>query len=71
MVNKIKTLFDTVSAVWDLIPGYFKVFLYSTTSALVGLYLTDKQIDTKVIVAIVATNLGIYSVPKQVRKIVK
>ena len=70
MVNKFKTLFDTISAVWDLIPGYAKVFLYSTTSALVGLYLADKQINAKVIIAIVATNLGIYSVPKQVRKMI-
>jgi len=72
LANKIKAFFDEIEKVWEAIPGYVKVFLYSTVSAIVGLYFSH-QLSYDAVFAIVLTNLGLYGVPRianrQVRKI--
>lgn len=72
MADKIKAFFDEIEKVWEAIPGYVKVFLYSTVSAIVGLYFA-RELSLEPVLAIVLTNLGLYGVPRianrQVRKI--
>jgi len=68
MVKQIKLFFNSIREIWSETPGTVKVFLYSTTSALVGLYLSEQQIDTKAVVYILAINLGLYQVPKEIGK---
>lgn len=63
IAEKIAQFFTTVEEVWDAVPGYLKVFLYSTLSSVAGLYLTD-TLTYDSVVAIVLANLGLYSLPK-------
>lgn len=67
MKNKVKAFFDSVEGVWSAIPGYVKVFLYSTTSSVVGLYATD-ALDPKSVILIVFVNLGLYQAPRSISK---
>lgn len=68
MVKQIRLFFNSIRELWAETPGYVKVFLYSTTSYFVGMYLSDQQIDTKTVVYILAINLGLYQVPKEIGK---
>lgn len=63
IAEKIAQFFTTVEEVWDAVPGYAKVFLYSTLSSVAGLYFTD-GLSGETVLAIVLANLGLYSLPK-------
>lgn len=63
LVKKIELFFRTIEEIWDIIPGYVKVFAYSTISSTFGLWVIG-QLDIKAVVIIVATNLGIYQAPR-------
>ena len=59
----VAQFFKTVDEVWGAIPGYVKVFLYSTLSSIAGLYFTG-ALTAETVLAIVLANLGLYSLPK-------
>lgn len=63
LAERIANFFKNVHDIWEAVPGYVKVFLYSTLSSVLGLYLTD-NLEMNTVVMIVAANLGLYSVPK-------
>lgn len=63
LAERIANFFMVVHETWEAVPSYVKVFLYSTVSSTVGLYLTDSLTVDSVIV-IVVSNLGLYSLPK-------
>ncbi len=63
MAEKVKQFFNEIEAVWGVIPGYIKAFLYSFSSSGCGLWGAD-QLDWKAVAVIVASNIGIYSVPR-------
>lgn len=65
--SKVKSLFNEIEKVWSAIPGYAKVFLYSTTSSIIGLYATD-ALDPKSVILIVFVNLGLYQAPRSISK---
>lgn len=65
MAKKIEQFFAEIEAVWEAIPGYVKVFLYSTISTVFGLWVAG-QLDAKSVIIVVATNLGIYQLPRVV-----
>lgn len=65
MAEKIKAFFDAFESAWDVIPTYVKVFFYSVTSSAFGLWMAG-QLDWRSVVIIVATNLGIYQIPRTV-----
>ena len=61
MADTIKAFFDEWERVWDSIPGYVKVFIYSTISSVIGLYASGVPVEVKSVVLIVLTNMGLYS----------
>lgn len=63
IAEKIAQFFKTIEEAWDAVPGYVKVFLYSTLSSIAGLYFTD-SLSGETVLAIVLANLGLYSLPK-------
>lgn len=63
IAEKIAQFFKTIEEVWEAIPGYVKVFLYSTLSSVAGLYFTN-SLSGETVLAIVLANLGLYSLPK-------
>lgn len=67
----IKQFFISWEEIWGAIPGYIKIFAYSTLSVLIGMYIADAKIDFKTIVTIVATNIGLYQVPRVGTKQIK
>lgn len=67
MAEKIRKLFAQLEEIWEAIPGYVKVFIYSTVSSVIGLYAAD-ALDPKTVLLIVATNLGLYQVPRTINK---
>lgn len=73
LAQKIKVFFDGIEEVWSVIPAPVKVFLYSTSSSVVGLWAVG-EVDPKAVALIVLANLGIYQVPRtvgtQVRKMI-
>ena len=70
MAEKVKAFFTEIEKIWEAIPGYVKVFLYSTISAIVGLYFAQ-QLSYDAVLAIVLTNLGLYGVPRIANRQVK
>lgn len=70
MAEKIQAFFTEAEAIWAAFPGYFKVFLYSVTSSLVGLYFS-RTLSFDAVLAVVVTNLGLYTVPRAVSTQVK
>jgi len=60
--------------VWAAVPTYIKIFLYSSSSSVLGLWAVG-ALDLKAVAFIVAANLGIYQVPRTIgteaRKIIK
>lgn len=72
MAKLIKQFFAEIESAWEAVPGYAKVFLYSTISSVFGLWIAG-QLDWKAVVIVVATNLGLYQLPRvageQVRKL--
>lgn len=63
----IRRFFRAVEEAWAEIPSYVKVFLYATTSSTLGLWMAG-QLNWQAVVIIVATNLGIYQVPRTIAK---
>ena len=74
MKKEIEKFFKEVENVWGVIPKYIKVFLYSSVSSIFGLWISG-MLDWRAIAIIVATNIGIYQVPRtigtEVRKAIK
>jgi hypothetical protein len=66
LAQRIEMFFTEWELVWASIPGYVKVFLYSTASSAFGLWVIN-QLDWRAVVIIVATNLGLYAVPREIR----
>lgn len=65
MSKFIKQFFAEIESAWGAIPGYVKVFLYSTISTIFGLWVAG-QLDPKAVIIVVATNLGIYQLPRTI-----
>jgi len=63
MDKKIEMFFTEIESIWGAIPGYLKVFLYATISSVFGLWVAG-QLDWRAVAIVVATNLGIYQVPR-------
>jgi len=63
MAKKIEMFFTEIESIWGAIPGYLKVFLYATISSVFGLWVAG-QLDWRAVAIVVATNLGIYQVPR-------
>lgn len=64
MKKKLRKIFKEIEDTWEIIPGYVKVFSYSIISVLVGAYLAGEHITVKTVVLIIATNLGLYQIPR-------
>ena len=75
MKDKITKFFKAWEEAWSAIPGYVKVFIYATSSSIVGVYASTGMLDTKTIIFIVLANLGIYqgtrSGASQIKKIIE
>lgn len=65
MAEKIQAFFTEWEKIWAAIPGYAKVFIYSVTSSLIGLYFSH-TLSFDAVLAVVVTNLGLYTVPRAV-----
>lgn len=65
MGEKVKAFFKAIEEIWGAIPGYVKVFLFSVSSSTFGLWVTG-QLDFKSVVIILATNIGIYQIPRTI-----
>lgn len=65
MKEKIQHFFNSIEGVWEVIPSYVKVFLYSVSSSIFGLWVSE-QLDWRAVIIIVATNLGIYQIPRTI-----
>lgn len=63
IVERIQAFFALIEQIWDVIPAYVKVFVYSVSSSTFGLWVAGELNWTAVII-IVATNLGIYQAPR-------
>jgi hypothetical protein len=69
MAGKIQKTFEKLEEIWAAVPSYVKVFIYSSTSSIAGLYLAD-ALETKAVVLIVLTNLGLYTVPRNISELI-
>lgn len=70
IASKVKAFFAGCEAIWAEVPGYAKVFLYSVTSAVFGLWMTG-ELSWSSVMVIVAINLGIYKAPRVANEAVK
>lgn len=61
----VKQFFKDIEEIWDSIPGYVKVFLYAFISSAFALWIAG-DLDWRQVVIIVATNLGLYQVPRTI-----
>lgn len=71
MANYIKRFFRAWEEVWEAVPDYAKIFLYSTSSVLIGAYISGQEITLRTILIIVATNVGLYQIPREGTKQIK
>lgn len=65
MKVKIENFFREIEGAWEAVPSYVKVFLYSASSSAFGLWVAG-ALDWRAVIIIVATNLGIYQVPRTI-----
>ena len=65
MAEKIQAFFTEGEKIWAAFPGYVKVFIYSVSSSLIGLYFSH-TLSFDAVLAVVVTNLGLYTVPRAV-----
>lgn len=65
MAEKIQAFFTEWEKIWEAIPGYFKVFIYSVVSSVIGLYFSH-TLSFDAVLAVLVTNLGLYTVPRAV-----
>lgn len=63
MAKKVAQFFAELESIWGAVPGYLKVFLYATASSVFGLWVAG-QLDWRAVAIVVATNLGLYQVPR-------
>ncbi len=63
MKQKIEAFFKGVEEAWSAVPGYVKVFLYSTISTTFGLWVMG-TLEWREVVIIVVSNLGLYGGPR-------
>lgn len=70
LIKKVELFFQLLEELWSVIPGYVKVFIYSTFSSGFGLWVAG-QLDMRAVVIIVATNLGIYQAPRSINRTLK
>ena len=59
----VRSFFENIEDIWAAIPGPLKVFLYATISSAFGLWVSG-ALEWREVVIIVATNLGIYQIPR-------
>jgi len=71
MAPYIKRFFKAWEEAWEAVPGYAKAFLYSTCSVLIGTYIAGQEITVRTVVIIVATNVGLYQIPREGTKQIK
>lgn len=71
MSNKIKKFFREWDKIWEEIPNYLKIFIYSTTSVLLGDYISGQEITLRTVMIIVAVNIGLYQIPTEGRNQIK
>lgn len=70
MADNVREFFNQVEQVWEAIPSYVKVFLYSSVSTTFGLWVAGELNFTAVII-VVMTNLGLYQAPRKINMMVK
>lgn len=63
--RRVKAFFSDVEEVWGAFPGPVKVFMYSTASYLFAEWVTG-SLDMRTVIIAVATNIGIYQIPRTV-----
>lgn len=61
VARAVETFFIWIEEIWAVIPAPVKIFIYSVTSVIVGMYIDQNAIDWNQLAYIVATNLGLYS----------
>lgn len=61
--ERIAQFFQSASEAWEAVPGYVKVFMYSTISSIAGLHQTG-NLSVGAVLWIVGANLGLYSVSR-------
>lgn len=65
IAQRVEAFFRTIEEIWAAVPGYVKVFLYSTTAAIIGLHVAG-QLNFEAVFLVVAANLGLYQLPRTV-----
>lgn len=70
IAQKIENFFQSIEEIWAAIPAYVKVFVYSSVSATFGLWVAG-NLDWREVIIIVATNIGIYQVPRSTANITR
>lgn len=70
LAQRVEVFFKGVEDLWEVVPSQIKVFLYSTSSSIVGLWAVG-ELDPKAVALIVLANMGIYQVPRTVGTQVK
>lgn len=63
IVQRIQAFFALIEQIWNVIPAYLKVFMYSVSSSTFGLWVAG-ELSWMTVAIIVATNLGIYQAPR-------
>ena len=61
--NLVARFFCEIEKTWNAVPDYVKVFLFSTSSSIAGLYFTN-VLTWESVLAILLVNLGLYSIPR-------
>jgi hypothetical protein len=68
--NKIAYFFEVIDEIWEVVPNYAKVFLFSCSSSIIGLHYTG-ELTSEAVLAILFVNLGLYSIPRASAEISK
>lgn len=66
----VKSFFKNIEDIWAEIPGPVKVFLYASISSAFGSWASG-GLEWREVIIIVATNLGIYQIPRTLGTTVK
>lgn len=70
MEKFVRNFFDQIDLIWAAIPSPVKVFLYSSISSAFGLWVAG-ELSMQAVAIIVMTNMGLYSGPRQIKRMVK
>lgn len=69
--EKIRAFFSEWELAWDATPGYIKAVIYATLTAIIATYLNFGHIDWNYVLIAVASNLGLYQVPRTINRVRK